>query len=153
MALGRHELTRVLPPAEFRKTPPPPPLDDDDPVEFPQRLALFLIAMHRERMPELMQGLGGPLRKQAAAFAKEAASWDSPTRQARVAIEFGVRQDATSRLKELMARASPPLRMAIFDRLPAWAQSLFPKLQNHAAGTASPAMLALAERLVRETTR
>ncbi len=152
MALGRHELTRVLPPSEFRKKPQPPPIEELT-VEFPQRLALFLIAMHRARTPELLQGLGGPLRKQAAAYAKEAARWDSPTRQARVTHEFGVRQDATRRLKELMHRASPPLRMAIYDRLPEWAQSLFPKLQKHAAGSASPAMLALAERLVRETTR
>lgn len=120
---------------------------------FAERLALFVCGVDRANAEALLAGLTGATFKRATAVARGAQKWDSATRQGRMAVAFGNQPQAADRLKQLMAGASPTMRLAIYRRLAPWQQSLFPSLAGSAAAAASPGMEELAERLIREATR
>lgn len=119
---------------------------------FPERLTLFVTAMHRAQADALLDGLGGDARVRAHAFAPSVRGWDSAQRQARLTHEFGVRSDAVQRVRELVVGAQGAVRDAILDALPARLKVEFPR-GRAAAATPSPAVRALAARLVWEATR
>ncbi len=120
---------------------------------FAERLALFVSGVDRVNSAELLSGLSGGSLKRATACAVDARSWDSATRQGRMAVAFGVQPDAANRLKDLLFAASPTMRLAIYRRLAPWQRSLFPSLELRSELTVAPAMEELAQRLIREATR
>lgn len=141
--------TRLVTP----KMPPRLP-SKDDPAGFPEDVALFTVAMAKERALELLDGLGEPARQRARARAREAMRWDSPTRQAKVAVLFGARKDANERLRALMAEAPQPLQQEIYRLLPPYYRSLFPDFTpGPTERPVPPYLAALANRLVREAIR
>ena len=101
---------------------------------FPERVALFVAAIHRPRAEELLSGFSKSPQERASAFAEDMKQWDSARRQARLAHEFGVRHDAGERLQQLVVRTTGELRAAIVASLP-------------------PAVRAVAARLVKEASR
>ena len=117
-----------------------------------ERVTLFVCAMHKADADELLSGFAAGPRKQAAAFAQQILGLDSSTRQARLTREFGARADALDRMRALIVEAPLPLRAAIVELLPPAQRALFPQLLALPL-TASPAMTALAARLLREATR
>ena len=120
---------------------------------FAERLALFVTGVDRANAQELLAGLSGATFKRATAFARDAAAWDSATRQGRMAVAFGQNPNAAERLKALISTASPTMRVAIHRRLAPWQQSLFPSLKALPDVATTPAMEEVAERLIREATR
>jgi hypothetical protein len=119
-----------------------------------ERIALVALVLGRERAEALLDGLGEAEARQAKAHLAGFAELSSARRQARVAVEFGVRPDAAARLKAVMEEVPEVLKREIFRRLPPYHRSLFPERQMEPADAAStPAMCALAERLIREATR
>ena len=120
---------------------------------FAERLALFVGGVDRANTDELLSGLTGATLKRATALAHDAGSWDSATRQGRMAVVFGNHPHATDRLKQLIAAASPVMRRAIYQRLAPWQQSLFPSLKGLPEVASCLAMDEVAERLIREATR
>jgi len=149
----RHRATRLLMPKPIPDRPAPGPHGRCGRTD---RLALFACALSRESALELLEGLCEPQRTQARRYAQQVAAWDSPTRQAKVAFEFGLREDAAKRLREEMAEAGPSLRFEMFRLLPPYLRTLFPDLAAAAAAPVPPVppgLAALAQRLVREATR
>ncbi len=120
---------------------------------FAERLALFVMGVDRARAAELLEGLSPEPKRQATAYVRTAAKWDSATRQGRMAVAFSSHPLAGERLQKLLARASAPMRRALFQRLPPWQQSMFPSIEGTADAAVAPAMAELAERLIREATR
>lgn len=119
-----------------------------------ERLALVALVLGRERAEELLDGLGEAEARQAKDDLAGFAALSSARRQARVAVEFGVRPDAAARLKAVMEEAPEVLRRELFRRLPPYHRSLFPERQLEPPdAAATPAVCALAERLIREATR
>ncbi|GEM_PF-3198552 len=131
----------------------PRPAPAPAPKGFAERLALFVTGVDRTRAEELLSGLAGVNEKRAINAARDASRLDSATRQGRMAVAFGNHPKAAERLKELVSRASPTMKIAIFRRLTPWQQSLFPSLKDVVDGEIPPAMEELAERLIREATR
>ncbi len=123
------------------------------PKGFAERLALFVTGVDRNRAEALLSGLAGVNEKRAINAARDLSRLDSATRQGRLAVAFGAHPKSAERLKELVARASPTMKVAIFRRLSPWQQSLFPSLKDGVEGEMPPAMEELAERLIREATR
>ena len=119
---------------------------------FAERLALFVSGVDRANTDELLAGLTGATLKRALAFAHDARSWDSATRQGRMAVMFGNHPSAAERLKQLICRASPAMQQTLYRRLAPWQQSLFPGLKVKGEAVC-PAMEEVAERLIREATR
>jgi len=119
---------------------------------FPERVALFVAAIHRPRAEDLLSGFASALQVRANGFAQEMKQWDSARRQARLAHEFGVRHDAGERLQQLVVRTSGDLRAAIVASLPPAARAQFPAFVG-GAETFSVAIRALAARLVKEASR
>lgn len=122
------------------------------PVEFPERLALYVHAMHREQASALLDALAEKPRARALAYVEDLKAIDSAQRQARLTREFGTRPDALDRVAKLLVDAAPPLRRAIVRHLPAALRSRFPHLDGPEA-PCPPAMDALAARLAREAIR
>jgi hypothetical protein len=118
------------------------------------RFALVALVFGRERAPELLEGLGVREAERAKEHLAHLTALSSAQRQARVAVEFGMRKDPADPLRELMAEAPEALRRELFRRLPPYLRSLFPErgLEPPDA-SATPALCALAERLIREATR
>src|SRR5690242_8175427 len=85
---------------------------------LPERVALFVAAIHRSRADELLSGFSAAPQKRASAFAEEMKQWDSARRQARLAHEFGVRHDAGERIQQLVVGTDGELRAAIVASLP-----------------------------------
>jgi hypothetical protein len=121
-------------------------------MAFPERLALYLYAMHRDQAPVLLEALADTPRTRALAFMEDLKVVDSAQRQARLTREFGARPDALPRVEALLLTSAPPLRRAIVGCLPPALQAHFPHLHGGAGATA-PAMMALAARLAREAVR
>jgi hypothetical protein len=147
---------RAAPPgrkAVSAKPPPAPRVSTG--VSLPlERLALVARVLGRERAAELLEGLGEPDAAQAQAHLSRIVALSSAQRQARVAVEFGVVDDAAERLRALMEEAPEPLRREIFRRLPPYHRSLFPqRTVEPPDAAATPALCTLAERLLREATR
>jgi hypothetical protein len=116
---------------------------------FVERTTLFVVALKKEQALRLLDGFATAARQRARVFARQLVDLDSPTRQARVALEFGVRDGTAERVKQLLTEAPPALRSALTSQLPA---RLRPAgLPPHEG--LSPALSALAARLVREVTR
>lgn len=119
-----------------------------------ERMALVALVLGRERAEALLDGLGEAGARWAKAHLAGFAELSSARRQARVAVEFGVRPDAAARLKALMEEAPEVLRREIFRRLPPYHRGLFPERQLEPPDAAlTPAACAWAERLIREATR
>ncbi|MFL5346903.1 MAG: hypothetical protein ACJ8AT_19140 [Hyalangium sp.] len=125
------------------------------PVLLPlARFALVALVFGRERAAELLEGLGPREAARAKEHLAGFMALTSAQRQAKVALEFGIRSDPSDQLRELMAEASEALRREIFRRLPPYHRSLFPKRRMEPPdGPTNPALAALAERLIREATR
>ena len=119
---------------------------------FPERVALFVAAIHRPRAEELLGGFSAAPQERASAFAEDMKQWDSARRQARLAHEFGVRQDAGERIQQLVVRTSGELRGAIVASLPPAVRSQIPQFAG-GAETFPVAVRALAARLVKEASR
>jgi hypothetical protein len=118
------------------------------------RFALVALVFGRERASELLEGLGAREAERAKEHLAHLMALSSAQRQAKVAVEFGMRKDPSASLRELMAEAPEPLRRELFRRLPPYLRSLFPERGLEPAGaSATPALCALAERLLREATR
>lgn len=121
-----------------------------------ERLALFACALSRDSALDMLEGLCEPQRTRARRYAQQVVAWDSPSRQAKVAVEFGLREDAGSRLRAVVEEAGPELRLEMFRLLPPYLKTLFPELVTAAVAPAAsvpPGMAALAQRLVREAIR
>lgn len=118
-----------------------------------ERLALVALVLGRERAAELLDGLGEVDAERAKEHLTRFTTQSSAQRQARVALEFGVVDDAAERLRALMAEVSEPLRREIFRRLPPYHRSLFPGRAVEPPDAALPGLGVLAERLIREATR
>ncbi|ATB42391.1 hypothetical protein CYFUS_007869 [Cystobacter fuscus] len=117
-------------------------------------LALVALVWGRDRAAELFEGLKESDAVRARGYLAGFAALSSARRQARVAVEFGVRLDAAARLRGVMEQAPEALRREIFRRLPPYHRSLFPSLQLEPSGPeATERVCALAERLIREATR
>jgi hypothetical protein len=118
------------------------------------RFALVALVFGKERASELLEGLGASEAERAKEHLAHFMALTSAQRQARVALEFGMRSDPAEQLRELMAEAPEALRREIFRKLAPYHRSLFPqrRLEAQDAST-TPAMCALAERLIREATR
>lgn len=119
---------------------------------LPERVGLFVGAIHRERADELLAGFAPPLQARALVFVQDMKQWDSARRQARLAHEFGVRQDAGERIQALVVRTSGDLRAAIVASLPPVVRAQFPQFKG-GAETFPIAVRALAARLVKEASR
>ncbi|HEY1088423.1 MAG TPA: hypothetical protein VGE37_12035, partial [Archangium sp.] len=85
-------------------------------------------------------------------FLERMAQWDSGLRQARLSHEFGVRPDATEKLKQLVVKTEGHLRAAVVAALPPALRVQYPQF-TAAPDTFSAATRALAARLVREASR
>jgi hypothetical protein len=133
----------------------PEPVKGPPPVSLPlERIALVALVFGRERAGALLEGLREPEVRQAKNHLAGFSALSSARRQARVAVEFGVRPDAAARLRAVMEEAPEVLRRELFRRLPPYHRSLFPERQVEPPGAAAtPAVCALAERLLREATR
>ena len=144
------------PPPEPTKNPTyPEPVKCPPPVSLPlERIALVALVFGRERAGALLEGLRTPEVREAKNHLAGFSALSSARRQARVAVEFGVRPDAAARLRTVMEAAPEVLRRELFRRLPPYHRSLFPERQVEPPGAAAtPAVCALAERLIREATR
>lgn len=119
---------------------------------LPERIALFVTALHKDHSEQLFAGLAAPLHKRATQFSSDMRQWDSARRQARLAHEFGVRSDAPERLKKLVLSVDGPLRAAVVAYLPPSMKRDFPHFTTPASEFPEP-VRALAARLVREATR
>ncbi|ATB27861.1 hypothetical protein [Melittangium boletus] len=129
----------------------PTPVLEPLPLE---RLALVALVLGRERAAALLDGLTESDATRARDYLAGFTALSSARRQARVAVEFGVRPDAAARLRQMMEDAPGVLRREIFRRLPSFHRSLFPSFQMEPADTAVPARVGTwAERLIREATR
>jgi hypothetical protein len=118
------------------------------------RFALVALVFGKERAAELLEGLGASEAARAKEHLAHFMALTSAERQARVALEFGMRSDPAEQLRELMAEAPEALRREIFRKLAPYHRSLFPQRRLEAPdASATPAMCALAERLIREATR
>lgn len=115
-----------------------------------ERTTLFLVSLKKRDVLGLLDGFTSEARQRARLYAQRLADLDSPTRQARLALEFGVGEDARPRLEQLLAESPPALKAAIAAQLPlSWRRP-----SDVGTGTrASPALMALAARLVREASR
>ena len=119
-----------------------------------ERLALVALVLGRGRAATLLEGLTDADARRAQDFLAGFAALSSARRQARVALEFGVRPDAAARLRRLMREAPEVLRQEIFRGLPSYHRSLFPERPLMPPDvTATGRVRAWAERLIREATR
>ena len=119
---------------------------------FPERVALFVAAIHKGRAEELLSGFSDAEQQRAREFAGAMKQWDSAGRQARLAHEFGVRHDAGEKLQQLVVQASGDLRAAIVASLPPAVRSQFPQFAGGAENF-PVAVRAIAARLVKEASR
>ena len=119
---------------------------------FPERVALFVAAIHRDRADALLAGFATSPEQRAKVFADDMKQWDSARRQARLAHEFGVRQDAGERIQQLIVRTDGDLRAAIVASLPPSVRAQFPQFVGGAASF-PVGVRALAARLVKEASR
>lgn len=117
---------------------------------FVDRVTLFVVAAHKSRAQELLEGFAPSGANRAQAFARELDTWDSARRQALLAREFGAPVEATQRVARLLDSTRGELRAAIVAQLP---PSLRPATLAPTPNPASPALVALAARLVREALR
>jgi hypothetical protein len=151
------EVTRITRQPMSRSTEPAAkvPVPRTPPALLPlARFALVALVFGRERAPELLEGLGEREAGRAKEHLAHLMALSSAQRQAKVAVEFGMRKDPSGPLRELMAEAPEPLKRELFRRLPPYLRSLFPgRGLEPPDASATPVLCALAERLIREATR
>jgi hypothetical protein len=146
---GRRELRTPTPVLRRQPAPPPPPVDLD---VWPIVLACAVLA--REGAAQLLEGLRAADALEAQRLLEDFQALDSSRRQARLAVEFGERQDAEGRLRLLLEEAPAPLRAELLARLPPYLRRPFGTLPPLPEAAERPALFTrLAERLVREATR
>lgn len=119
---------------------------------FVEQTTLFVVALKKDRATELLEGFGQAHRQRARVFAQQLADLDSPTRQARLALEFGPRDGVRERVERLLTSSPPALRAALCAHLPPAIRPAAPAAPAKASAM-SPALKALALRLIRETLR
>jgi hypothetical protein len=120
-------------------------------VGFVEQTTLFVVALKKTDALSLLDGFAESARQRARVFAQQLADLDSSTRQARLSLAFGTRDDAAVRIKALLAEAPAGLKAAILEQLP---PALRPPLAGLAPPPAqAPLLKALANRLIREATR
>lgn len=117
-------------------------------LSFTELVTLFVCAMHKEKASTLLDCFADRPKARAHAFAEQVRQWSSSIRQARLSREFGPRPDELQRLQQMIIDAPPLLRSAVAEQLSVSQRSTFPHLTP--SGAVSPAMRALARRLVRE---
>ncbi|MDY7228612.1 hypothetical protein [Hyalangium rubrum] len=159
------EATRITRQPVQKKSAAPAPLPKAPAVEAPPaktppallplaRYALVALVFGRERAPELLEGLGEREAERAKEHLTRLAALSSAERQAKVAVEFGMRSDPSEQIRQVMSESPEVLRREIFRRLPPYLRTLFPaRSVQPADASATPALCALAERLIREVTR
>jgi hypothetical protein len=164
-ASSSEEVTRITQrPGPRRSATPAPaekapvskaPVSRTPPALLPlARFALVALVFGRERAPELLEGLGAREAERAKEHLAHLTALSSAQRQAKVAVEFGMRKDPSEPLRELMAEAPEALKRELFRRLPPYLRSLFPERGVEPPDAlATPVLCALAERLIREATR
>lgn len=119
-----------------------------------ERYALVVLVFGRERAGELLEGLGAREAQRAKEHLARLAALSSAQRQAKVTVEFGMRSDPAEQVRQTMSEAPEVLRKEIFRRLPPYLRSLFPARSVEPPDpSVTPALCALAERLIREATR
>ncbi|MCA3011623.1 MAG: hypothetical protein INH41_04395 [Myxococcaceae bacterium] len=128
------------------------PRDPARDLGFVELTALFVVALKKADALALLDGFAPSSRGRARRFAQQLTDLDSSTRQARLSHAFGVRGDASSRVEALLGEASPSLRAAIIAQLPRGLR-LPASAQPAEPAPTSPALTALAARLIREATR
>lgn len=122
------------------------------PLDFAQKVALFVTAMHKDKAVALLEGLAPRERERAQAFSGAVRSWDSARRHARLAWEFGVRPDAEDRLEVVVGGVSGALREAVVALLPLAMQRRFPRRVG-GVESAPDLVWGVAARLIREVSR
>jgi hypothetical protein len=122
----------------------------------PERLERLVLVAHtfgRDRAPALLDGLCTREAPLARSLLQTLTGRGSAERQGRIAQVFGPVPEAPVRLRQLRAEASPALKAEVLRRLAPYYRSLFPLEAAPRPGVAPPALVALAERLIREATR
>jgi hypothetical protein len=119
---------------------------------FEERLALLACALKCTEPLALLEGLAEPLREHATAEARRVIEWDSASRQATVAQEFGVRDDAPQQVRELIAQAGPSLGSTIYRLLPPFLRTAVPGFVSAPEPTSKLAQT-FAARSIKEATR
>src|SRR5688500_126803 len=94
-------------------------------LHFEESLALFSVALAKDKAPELLRNLARDRRDRAIAIAQQLLE-DRSALQAKMVKTFGPRPDSDERLRKLYAESSRALREAIYRRLPSYQRSLFP---------------------------
>ncbi len=122
-------------------------------LSFVERVTLFIQSLHKAKANELLEGFVEPKRYTANQLCRHIGRWDSATRQARLAREFGVQPDALERLRAVISQSPAPLRAAISETLPDQLRAAFPRLKSVPARAPSPALRSRAQRLVHEAVR
>ena len=114
-------------------------------TSFAEQTTLFIVALKKREADELLAGFAPTHASLVERCASDVGKLDSATRQARLAHEFGPSSAFTAALHALLTGSPPVLRAAIHAHLP-------PHLRPAGAPAASfsPALSALAARLVRE---
>lgn len=120
-----------------------------------ERVALIAHALKKAEAQALLEGFAEPERERALAFLRQLQSQGSAERQGRMSFEFGIRVDASQRLRDVWNQAGPALRRALFAQLPPYHRTVFPDYVPPADqdAAADPGLEAFAERLIREATR
>lgn len=122
--------------------------------QFVDDLALFTVGFAPERAVELLGGLTAGRRRRALEHAKTIATLDSRSRQGRLVRALGQRQEASDRVRRLMAEVPEGLRRVVYARLPRYHRTLFPDLGagDTRSEAGSDIQAAFADRLIREAT-
>jgi len=123
------------------------------PSSFVERVTLFVSSLHKAHARALLEGLASPKRQAALKLSQHITRWDSATRQARLAREFGAQRDALERLRRVFASAPPQLRAAISEHLPAPIRATFSARQPVSIAACSLALHSRAQRLIHEAVR
>jgi hypothetical protein len=119
------------------------------PCSYWERVALFTVALAKDRAPALLEHLAPSARERARARADGLARQPSSERQAQLAVEFGEAPGAPGRLRALLEEVSSELAAEIRKRIPAYHQGS-PSRPLEPEAPPTPLMLYLAERLTRE---
>ncbi len=119
----------------------------------PERLALFLVALHPGAVDRLAGGLAPRVAARTRAYARNLLAAPSSDRHALLATEFGPRPDALDRVQALIVAAPPALRTALVQQLPDEWKRRFPQHTAPSTHALAPVLAALASRLIREATR
>lgn len=122
-------------------------------LSYVERLTLFVSSMHKAHAAALLEGLVSPKRHQALQLSQHLTRWDSATRQARLAREFGAQRDALERLRGMLAHAPPLLRAAMAEHLPAPVRAAFSTPPALTPAAFSSALRGRAQRLIHEAVR